>query len=151
MSSLSVPSVDRYVAQGAILDALHRYAMLAKEDADFAAMVPLWVEGGTFTLPDGTAVGADQIETIVATGQPDFIRHHVTTVGFDFPADDLVYTDTYFIAYTDIAQPDHWGRWKDRLRRQDDGRWLFEDKRVVIEGWAPVSFWAQLVAKLAKP
>ncbi|WP_371348631.1 hypothetical protein [Ancylobacter sp. IITR112] len=141
-------TTERFVAQSAIRDKLHQYALLAKEEADFAAMVPLWVKGGTFTLPNGHVVGADQIQTIVATGQPNFIRHHITTVGYEFPADDLAYTDTYFIAYTDIAQPDHWGRWKDRLRRQENGEWLFENKSVIIEGWAKISFWADLMARL---
>lgn len=148
MTSLAHPSVERYLAQGAIRDVLHRYAALAKEDADFEAMVPLWVEGGTFTLPDGTAVGADQISVIVATGQPAFIRHHITTIDYDFTSDETAETETYFIAYTDIARPDHWGRWVDTFRKQGDGRWLLENKSVVIEGWAEVSFWADLMAKL---
>lgn len=146
--SLIDPTLDRFIAQGAIRDKLHQYALLAKENADFAAMVPLWVKDGTFTLPNGVMVGADKIQSIVATGQPNFIRHHITTVVFEFPSDELAYTDTYFIVYTDIAQPDHWGRWKDRLRKQANGDWLFENKSVIIEGWAEVSFWADLMARL---
>lgn len=149
-SKLTEPSVDRFVAKGAIMDVLTRYAYLAKENADFEAMVPLFTAGGTFTLPNGVAVSSREIASIVATGQPNFIRHHLTTVSVEFTDDDAAATDSYFIAYTDIAQPDHWGRWEDSFARQADGSWLLTNKSVIIEGWAPVSFWAQLMAKLGE-
>ncbi|MXG89299.1 nuclear transport factor 2 family protein [Nocardioides flavescens] len=150
MSTDSLSAHDRAAAKSAVLDTVHRYAHLAKEAADFDAMVPLWTPDGTFTLPNGHAVPPTEIRTIVATGEPDFIRHHITTCVVDFPTPDVARADTYFIAYTDIAQPDHWGRWDDTLARQDDGRWLFTNKSVVIDGWAEVSFWADLMAKLAQ-
>lgn len=146
-SSLNPPTGDRSLAKAAILDVLHRYAYLAQEDADFEAMVPLFTPDGTFTLPNGEVVAPADIQSIVATGQPDFIRHHVTTVAIDFLDEDHARADTYFIAYTDVAQPDHWGRWEDLLDRQPDGSWLFADKHPIVEGYAPVSFWADLLAK----
>lgn len=149
-SNLDVASVDRVVAKGAILDVIHRYAHLAKEQADFEAMVPLFTANGTFTLPNGVAVPCTEIRSIVATGEPNFIRHHVTTVAVEFTSDDTASTDTFFVAHTDVAQPDHWGRWEDSFERQSDGAWLLTNKSVVIEGWATVSFWADLMAKLAQ-
>jgi hypothetical protein len=142
------PSVERYVARNAIIESLLRYAYLAKEQADFPSMVPLFTPSGTFTLPNGVSLPSTQISAIVAAGEPNYIRHHVTTTSVEFVDDDTATSDTYFIAFTDIAQPDHWGRWEDHLERQEDGRWLSTDKRVVIEGWAPVSFWADLMSKV---
>jgi len=137
MAQPSTEAVERAVARSEITAVLHRYANMAVEQADFAGMAVLFTPDGQFVLPDGTPVPATEIEKVVAGNEPSFIRHHITTIQIDFISDTTATTDSFFIAYTDLASPDHWGRWRDSFRRADDGRWLLTSKQPVIEGFAP--------------
>lgn len=130
-------AVERAVARSQITEILQRYANMAVEQADFAGMAVLFTADGQFVLPNGAAVGATEIEKVVNGSEPNFIRHHITTIQIDFTSDTTATADSFFIAYTDLAQPDHWGRWEDTFRREDDGRWLLTSKHPVVEGFAP--------------
>lgn len=135
-TAIVVPT-ERIIARSEITALLQRYANLAVENADFAAMAQLFSDDGTFILLDGSAVPKTEIERIVAGNESVFIRHHLTTIHIEFTGDDTATTDSYYIAFTNLAQPDHWGRWLDTLRREPDGRWVFTSKQPVLEGYHP--------------
>lgn len=137
MTIANTEALARAVARSEITEVLQRYANLAVEKADFAAMARLFTDDGTFILLDGTAVPATEIERIVAGHEATWIRHHMTTVHIDFTGEDTATADSYYIAFTDLAQPDHWGRWRDTLRREPDGRWMLTSKQPLVEGHHP--------------
>jgi len=130
-------ALERMIARSEITSVLQRYANLAVENADFTAMARLFTDDGRFILLDGTAVPATQIELIVAGHEATWIRHHMTTIQIDFTSETTASADSYYIAFTDLAQPDHWGRWRDTLRREPDGRWMLTSKQPVLEGCHP--------------
>lgn len=137
--------LDRVAARSQIMEVLHEYANMAVEQADFAGMHRLFHEDGRFILTTGAAVSCTEIHRVVSGSEPNFIRHHITTVRIDFTSDTTADTDSYFIAVTDLAVPDHWGRWRDTFRRGADGRWLLTRKEPVIEGFAPGSWVATVL------
>jgi len=136
---------ERAVARSQISEVLHRYANMAVDQADFAGMAVLFTADGQFVLPNGTPVAATEIEKVVAGEEPSFIRHHITTIQIDFTSETTATADSFFIAYTDVAQPDHWGRWRDSFRREDDGRWLLTSKHPVVEGFHPQGWLARVL------
>jgi hypothetical protein len=83
--------------------------------------------------------------------EPTFIRHHITTIHIDFADESSATADSFFVAYTDLAQPDHWGRWRDSLARQPDGGWLLTSKQPLVEGWAPQGFWGSVLLPSLAP
>ncbi|WP_433496987.1 nuclear transport factor 2 family protein [Sphaerimonospora sp. CA-214678] len=133
----STEAVERTVARSEITALLQRYANMAVEKADFAGMARLFTSDGKFILLDGTAVPVTEIERIVAGNEATWIRHHLTTINIEFTGDGEATADSYYIAFTDLAQPDHWGRWRDTLRREDDGQWKLTSKQPVVEGYHP--------------
>ena len=130
-------AVERMIARSEITAILQRYANMAVENADFAGMARLFTDDGTFSLLDGTAVPVTEIEKIVAGHEATWIRHHLTTIQIDFTSETTATADSYYIAFTDLAQPDHWGRWRDTLRREPDGRWMLTSKQPLVEGFHP--------------
>lgn len=145
MAETSSTAIERAVARSQITEILHRYANMAVEQADFAGMAVLFTPDGQFVLPDGTVLPCTEIRRVVNGVEPDFIRHHITTIQIDFTSGTTATADSYFIAYTDLAQPDHWGRWRDSLQRQEDGRWLLTSKQPIVEGWSPAGFWGSVL------
>jgi len=130
-------ALERMIARSEITAILQRYANMAVENADFAGMARLFTDDGTFILLDGTAVPVTEIEKIVAGHEATWIRHHLTTIQIDFTSETTATADSYYIAFTDLAQPDHWGRWRDTLRREPDGRWMLTSKQPLVEGFHP--------------
>lgn len=144
-------AIERAVARSQITEILQRYAAMAVEQADFDGMTVLFTPEGQFVLPDGTVLPCTEIRKVVNGMEPNVIRHHITTIQIDFADDRTATADSFFIAYTDLAQPDHWGRWRDSLARQDDGRWLLTSKQPVVEGWAPNGFWGSVLLPSLAP
>ena len=136
--------IDRAIARDQIAEILHAYAHMAVEQADFGGMSVLFHPDGQFVLPDQTVVPCNEIHRVVKGTEPTFIRHHITTIQIDFTSATTASTDSYFVAATDLAWPDHWGRWRDSFRRGADGRWLMTSKAPIIEGFAPAG-WAAAV------
>ena len=115
---------------------MHRYCNMARENADFAGMSVLYTDDATITFPDGVTVGATEMAKVVKGQEPNFIRHHATTLDITFDGDEADVV-TMYIAITDEAAPDHWGYWSDRFVKQNDGRWLIRTRAIVGEGAAP--------------
>jgi hypothetical protein len=137
MGQANTEAVERAIARSEITAVLHRYANMAVEQADFAGMARLFTADGQFVLLDGTAVPATEIERIVDGNEATWIRHHLTTIQIDFTSETTATADSYYIAFTNLAQPDHWGRWRDSFRREADGRWMLTSKQPLVEGFDP--------------
>lgn len=135
----------RAVARSEITEILHGYANMAVESADFAGMSRLFHADGQFVLPDQTVVPISEIHRVVNGNEPSFVRHHITTINVEFTSETTASTDSYFVAYTDLATPDHWGRWRDLFRRATDGRWLLTSKAPIIEGFAETGWVATVL------
>lgn len=135
---------DRAAARSAITELLHRYAYMAAENADFPGMAQLFTSDGIFVLPGGTPVPCTEIHRVVRGEPPTFIRHHITTIEIEFSSPTRAAAESLFIAYTDAAQPDHWGRWRDTFSCEN-GRWLLTKKQPVVEGFAPHGLWAKVM------
>lgn len=145
MADTTSAAIERSAARSAITEILHRYANMAVEQADFAGMAVLFTSDGQFVLPDGTAFPATEIHRVVNGQEPNFIRHHITTIQIDFSSETTATADSFFIAFTDLAQPDHWGRWRDSFRREDDGRWLLTSKQPLVEGFSLSGWWGTVL------
>ena len=137
MRQPSAEALARAVARSEITEVLQRYANLAVEQADFAGMARLFTTDGHFILLDGTAVPATEIERIVDGHEAKWIRHHLTTIHIDFTSETTATADSYYIAFTDLAQPDHWGRWRDTFQLEPDSGWMLTSKQPLVEGFHP--------------
>lgn len=60
------------------------------------------------------------------------LRHHVASVLIELEGQDAARARAYFSVYTEIGL-DHWGVYRDRLRRED-GAWLLAHRRVQVDG-----------------
>jgi hypothetical protein len=74
-------------------------------------------------------------QKLASTSTKAIIRHHVSSIAI--AADVTAGTATsssYYLALTEIG-PDHWGTYRDTLRRDDaTGRWLFTERVVTVDG-----------------
>ena len=135
-------------ARADITTVIHRYASLARENADWDALATLFAPNAVYRLPHGVAVDPSRMAEVVRGNEAKYIRHHVTTVDIEFVGDDEAHTEAFHLAVTERASPDHWGMWKDVFRRVSapggDGRrvWLIQDRTIVVEGAAPTGWYA---------
>ncbi len=72
--------------------------------------------------------------------RPKFMRHNITTHRVQMTDPSTAKADTYFVAVTD-TQPDHWGRYRDKIVHTEDG-WRFDHRAIFVEGWAESSWYA---------
>jgi hypothetical protein len=74
-------------------------------------------------------------QKLAAASTKAIVRHHVSSIAIE--ADVTAGTATsssYFFVVTEIG-PDHWGTYRDALRRDDaTGRWLFTARVVDVDG-----------------
>lgn len=144
MAGFTAPgSVQRAVAKSEIESLLHRYAILARENLPVDQMQPLFLKDGIFRLPNGTEVKPAELGKIVRGKPPEFIRHHITTIDVQFVSDNEAKTHALFFAVTELSSMDHWGCWKDIIKRQPDGQWAIVDRSVIVEGKDPHGLFAQ--------
>lgn len=141
-------TTERFVAEGQIRWVLHRYATLAREEAPFDNMIPLYTSDAVFTLPNGVGVRPTEISKVVQGSDPAFIRHHLTTYDIDFVSDSEAKVVSLFFACTHAASLDHWGKWDDTCTRSTSGEWLNSDRKVIVEGSEPTGWFAATYGQL---
>ena len=136
--------LEELLAREMIRDTIARYAHCA-DGGRFDEMVQLFTEDGVMDV-DGRepfrgrgAILAFLTETKAtlqerAAGARPFIRHHVNSIRIDVLDGSEAEAASYFFAITQRG-PDHWGRYRDRLRRDGD-RWRFAYRRVRLDGRA---------------
>ena len=123
------------------------------DSARFDSVLELFAPDAVMELHDGVLYeGLDQIKTIftgtkgrfadfgLATGKPFYMRHSTTTHQVDL----LDQTHATGRCYYSVIMPhglDHWGRYIDKYERRD-GKWLFTNRKVTMDGWVPDGFGA---------
>jgi hypothetical protein len=108
-----------------------------------------FAEDAAYELPNGRrAVGKSAIVKLLGAASeaqlsgrnaPKYVRHHVTLSRVEMTDRNGATADTHFVAFTEKGV-DHWGRWIDKFHRHEDGRWLFRERLVWIEGVAEFSW-----------
>jgi len=130
-----------------IRELVGRYAHHA-DGGRFAELVALFAEDGELRIDDREPLRgrAAMLAFLGATGASlrdspvaGFTRHHVSTLRIEVTSPDAATGAAYFLVVTDRGV-DHWGRYRDGYVRSD-GRWLFAQRRVRVDGVAPGS-WA---------
>lgn len=139
-------------ARAEITTVMHRYASLARENADWDAMARLFAPNGVYRLPHGVAVDPSRMAEVVRGNEAKYIRHHVTTVDITFVSEVEAHTEAFYLAVTERASPDHWGMWKDVFRfvpvsagegqAQNRHVWLIQDRTIAVEGAVPNGWYA---------
>lgn len=133
-NSYTMPRADDRAMISALV---HRYAHTARDKMDFADMQPLFTDDAQLVLPNGAEVPAANLAEVLQGEEAAYIRHHVTTVDIRFAGEESATADTFFLALTNEAAPDHWGYWGDRLVRGADGAWRIQERRIVVDGADP--------------
>ena len=141
--------VTELAARESIRDLVARYAHAA-DRGRFDEVATLFTERGSLHLPDGRQlVGREEIlafltgtgtEIRAATTRP-LVRHHVSSHRIILDEDGTATGFAYFLVVSERG-PDHWGRYADRYARTD-GSWLFAERRVRLDGFAPGSVAAE--------
>lgn len=124
-------------ARTLILALLHRYASLAREHFDASQIDSLFHPGALIHFLDGRKLKPEQLSEITRSDPPMLLRHHLTTIDIQFVARDVAHCQSFATTGTHVKMPDHWARWDDKVRRQSNGRWKFDEKIIVLEGLDP--------------
>ena len=140
-------ATEEATARTLILALLYRYASLARENGDYTQISKLFQLGGTVRFPDGRELPPSQLGEITRDNGPKYLRHHLTTIDIQFVSPEEAHCQSYVIAATDKKVPDHWGQWNDVVRKQEDGRWLFKEKAVLVGGMDPEGWLASISPK----
>jgi ketosteroid isomerase-like protein len=141
--------LEEVVAREEIRDLVSRYTAFGDRGrlADMAALFApdgvLAVEGeeprtGPREIQDFLeGVGRSLRDAATATS----MHHHVSSVTIELLDADSARSSAYFLVVTDRG-PDHWGRYRDELRRGADG-WRFARRSVRTDGEIPGSWAAE--------
>ncbi|MGH7822936.1 MAG: nuclear transport factor 2 family protein, partial [Candidatus Binatia bacterium] len=128
--------VQELAAREAIRDTIARYAQFA-DGGRFAELAELFTDDGVLEIAGEAPIrGREAIEgflgavkeRLAGSGMPARIRHHVSSVRIDLAGEDEASAASYFLVVSDRG-PDHWGRYRDTLRRVGD-HWLFHERKV---------------------
>ncbi|KAB8264197.1 hypothetical protein BDV32DRAFT_118237 [Aspergillus pseudonomiae] len=143
MTNLNKPStIERTIAITEIHQVLHRYCILARENAPFHEMKDLFLPDGIFRLPNGTAVAPQDMGNVVQGKPPQMIRHHITSIDVQFVGPRNASTKSLFLAMTHRSRIDHWGYWQDDFQLDEQGNWLIAERMIVVEGQDPAGWYA---------
>lgn len=145
-----MPAVDLWEleAREAIRELVAAYTW-AGDRGRSAELVDLFAADGVLDAGahGGSWEGRDRIraeleavaDRVAATGgSPGPVRHHVSNVRIRLLGEAEAEVMAYFAVLTTIGL-DHWGRYRDRVVRSDDGAWRFAERSVRVDGHAPGS------------
>ena len=141
--SAYIDAAEEACARIHIVALINRYASIAREDGDFSQAVELFERDATIQFPDGRNLSPGQLGEITRDNPPKLLRHHLTTIDIQFSSIDEAQCQSYIIAGTHIKLPDHWGRWDSTVRKQENGSWLFKQKKIIVDGLDPQGWLAQ--------
>lgn len=151
MNGVQFDATQRAVARSEIRAIFDRYAMLARDGADFNRIAEdCFAKDAIYRLPNGDALPPTRLSEVLQGEEAKYIRHHVTTSDIKFVSATEALSETEFIAITDSAAPDHWGCWKDTLKVQPDGTWKLQDRQIVIDGGAAHGWYMKQYGKFHK-
>ena len=137
-------------ARERIREAVARYAHLV-DRGRIDELVLLFTADGTLEAGDPPpAEGREAIRAflagtksrLAATGVRPLVRHHVSSLTIEVTGPEAATAACYFLVVTERG-PDHWGTYRDRFV-QIGGRWLFQQRRVRVDGRAADSRFAPL-------
>ncbi|MDE0396626.1 MAG: nuclear transport factor 2 family protein [Candidatus Poribacteria bacterium] len=99
-------------------------------------------------LPPGAKVKAADIEGFIKNIPDEFPKSWHTTSAhwIEMIGDDKARGGAYYVNFSEIA-PDHWGAYTDEYSKVD-GRWVFQTRRVTIDGTSESSPLRKLVDRL---
>lgn len=133
-------------ARESIRDLVARYNA-SGDAARFDEMIGLFAEDAQLVVPGRELRGRAAIRAFfeeVARGAGRLpvrvLRHHTATHQIDVVGRDEARGRCYYQVLTEWGL-DHWGRYNDAYRRVS-GRWLFQSRRVSVDGSVPGS-WAR--------
>ena len=140
--------VQRTVARSEIRALIDRYAVIARDHASWEEMSKVFANNAVYRLPNGKAVTPQELSQVVQGAEAKYIRHHVTTVDINLVSSEEAMVESYYIAITDSASPDHWGCWKDTVRKdQKSGLWKIQDRTLVPDGGVAEGWYMQVYGK----
>lgn len=142
-------------ARSAIAEAVHNYAFLL-DTGKFADLALLFTSTARLHDPHGSSLAGpdaviDYLKSAITAELPPsarpplFMRHNITSHRATFVGASSAKSDSYFLAVTD-AGLDHWGRYRDRMVCDTDGAWRFDDRQVIVEGYAADSWYGSRAA-----
>lgn len=119
------------------------------------AVVALFATDAELEVPGRSLRGREEIRSFLAgigaetrsrMGDAGFklIRHFTATHQIDVTSRDHATGRCYYAVLTDRGL-DHWGRYVDEYRREDD-RWLFAKRRATVDGRVPGS-WSEAIRR----
>lgn len=112
-------------------------------------LVACFTEDGVLDLEDVELRGRKAIvrhlsgvvDELAAATSVATLRHHVASVMIDLEGDGTARASSYFSVYTEVGL-DHWGVYRDQLRRVGDD-WMIALRRVRVDGATASSRMAQ--------
>ncbi len=129
--------VDELAAREAIRELVAAYTHLG-DSGRLDEMVELFEPDATLDAFDRTYVGAEQIRGFfsgIVSDRSDaprrsFVRHHIANVTIDVDIDAGTATGaSYWAVYSDDGFESS-GRYRDRYRRSNEGRWRFQVRKI---------------------
>jgi hypothetical protein len=154
LTTLRGVNLDDVLAREAIRDLVARYNSYG-DSGRFEPLFELFADDAVMETGDGGGAldvydGLDAIKGIFIGAQervtghdsdvPAYIRHFTATHQIDLVDADHAAGRLYFAVLMDGGL-DHWGRYIDRYVRRE-GTWLFERRRVIVDGHAATSWFA---------
>lgn len=133
----------------AIRDVLARYN-LAGDRGRIADVIALFEPSGVLVTDAGEYAGAEAIGGLftAVTASAERVRHFTSTVVIDVTGDTAT-ASSYFQVLTGTGL-DHWGRYRDQLRRTPAG-WRFTRREVRVDGQVPGGWAARQQARHEAP
>ncbi|MFQ5514441.1 MAG: nuclear transport factor 2 family protein [Myxococcota bacterium] len=118
----------------------------------FDPMLELFAEDAVMCVPpDRVLHGREEIRALFTatarrTGRhkgarTTLVRHFTATHQIDLQSRTTAMGRAYYLVLTDRGL-DHWGRYIDEYRRVS-GRWVFQRRRVTVDGRAPGAVWGE--------